>query len=589
MFQLLWSDPKKVSISSLFSDKKNLKKYNIEKTSFLLWEEHCVECAPLESSSTCLHPKRKDNQCASFSNGIEENYNIKGIEGFGAEIEFTKWAKLETQWSFFPKMYSQKKYKVLYLLLNFLQKFSKKTNNVFNFVPKSYYLCKIITSFYNRIFPYLSIEKKEIVDVDGFLVEFYVPEIIDDGLVFEIIKKNKPIFKHRLNFKFGWNQEFIPYNKFSDESKEVGLFRIWVESQKKTKIIFKTLNLVKLNNIDERIKVSKKINSTEKIKCVIFDLDNTLWNGIVGDDGDQIIINNDTVDFIKSLDSKGIICSIASKNDYNTAWSMIEKFGLTDYFLFAKINWGLKSESIKKIAREMNVNIDTFAFIDDSLFEREQVKSVLPQVRTYDVKNINELINLPEFDVPVNSQSKSRKKSYLQNIERDNFEEFLINCKMQMSILNSFDNFDRCHELILRTNQFNISGKKFTKDEFKEILKIEKSMCWEVKDKFGNYGIVGFLTFVESDNEVLINNFVLSCRVAEKKVEETLFDWLQKQNMTKDIKIKFVKTEKNKPIKEKLENMELLKEENKEYDIYKVNKKNNLLKKKIIEIISINY
>jgi len=76
MFQLLWSDPKKVSISSLFSDKKNLKKYNIEKTSFLLWEEHCVECAPLESSSTCLHPKRKDNQCASFSNGIEENYNI---------------------------------------------------------------------------------------------------------------------------------------------------------------------------------------------------------------------------------------------------------------------------------------------------------------------------------------------------------------------------------------------------------------------------------------------------------------------------------------------------------------------------------
>ncbi len=160
MFQLLWSDQKKSSPCNLFSDKKNLKKYNIAKISFLLWEEHCIECAPLESDSTCLHPRRVDNQCASFSNGIEENINIKSIEGYGAEIGFKKWSKLETQWSFLPKMYKIKNFKILFFILNFFQKLNKKIYNLISFIPKSYYLCKFITSSYNKAFPYLSIEKK---------------------------------------------------------------------------------------------------------------------------------------------------------------------------------------------------------------------------------------------------------------------------------------------------------------------------------------------------------------------------------------------------------------------------------------------
>jgi len=318
---------------------------------------------------------------------------------------------------------------------------------------------------------------------------------------------------------------------------------------------------------------------------------------VVGDDGDKVKIKTDTINLIKSLDEKGIICSIASKNDYQTAWSKIEEFNLSNYFLFSKINWGLKSESIKNIAKDMNVNIDTLAFIDDSLFEREQVKSVLPQVRTYDVKNIIDLINLPEFDVPITSQSKSRKASYLQNIQRekefklsdDNFDNFLISCRMKMSILNSYDNFDRCHELVLRTNQFNISGNKYNKNDFKELLEKEKSMCWKVEDRFGDYGIVGFLTFTENDKSILINNFVLSCRVAEKKVEESLFDWIQKKSLKKDLNIKFIKTGKNNPIREKLETMNLIKEKNNSYDIFKLNKKNNLLEKKFIEIDSKKY
>jgi FkbH-like protein len=590
MFQLLWSDPKKSFTNSIFLNKKNIKKYKIAKTSFLMWEEHCIECAPLESNSTCFHPRRDDNQCASFLNGIEENFNVKSIEGFGIEVVFRKWAKLETQWPFSPKMYKINNFKILFLILNSLQKFNKKIYNLIKFVPKSYYICKIITSLYNRIFPYLSTENKNINEVDGFLVEFYSTSEGKDDLIFEIVKESKPIFKYKINFKNGWNQEFIPYSMLSNQSKKIGFFRIWVESQKDTKIIFTALHLVKFEN-----SIATIMNKpADKVKCVVFDLDNTLWEGVVGDDGDKVEIKRETVDFIKALDEKGIICSIASKNDYNTAWSMINKFGLKDYFLFSKINWGQKSENIKTIAKEMNVNVDTLAFIDDSIFEREEVKSALPQVRTYDVIELKKMNELPEFDVPITSQSHTRRISYLENIERDkeykisnnNFDHFLMSCKMKISIYESIKNFDRCHELISRTNQFNISGKKFNIEEFKKLLVNEKSFCWNLSDKFGNYGIVGFLSFIEKDNEILVTNFVLSCRAAEKKVEETLFDWIQKKYNNKDIKIKFTKTKKNNPIFNKLEDMRLIKTKNEDFNIYTLDKKSNLLNENFIEIVN---
>ena len=157
---------------------------------------------------------------------------------------------------------------------------------------------------------------------------------------------------------------------------------------------------------------------------------------------------------------------------------------------------------------------------------------------------------------------------------------------MKISIYESIKNFDRCHELISRTNQFNISGKKFNIEEFKKLLVNEKSFCWNLSDKFGNYGIVGFLSFIEKDNEILVTNFVLSCRVAEKKVEETLFDWIQKKYNNKDIKIKFTKTKKNNPIFNKLEDMRLIKTKNEDFNIYTLDKKSNLLNENFIEIVN---
>ena len=146
-------------------------------------------------------------------------------------------------------------------------------------------------------------------------------------------------------------------------------------------------------------KIDNQLEETlpaKKIKCVCWDLDNTLWNGVIGDDGtDGVIVNNKIIDLINEFDKKGILQTITSKNEYEIAWSKIKQLGLDKFFLYPAINWGPKSESIKQIAKELNIGIDTFALIDDSEWEREEVSSNCPQVRVYHPDKIITLSNGP--------------------------------------------------------------------------------------------------------------------------------------------------------------------------------------------------
>lgn len=147
----------------------------------------------------------------------------------------------------------------------------------------------------------------------------------------------------------------------------------------------------------------------EKVKCVVWDLDNTLWNGtlIETDNPEDLKIRPGVLEIIHELDQRGIIQSIASKNDMDVAWPVVEKLGIAEYFLYPQIHWNAKSDSIRQIAKALNIGIDTFAFIDDSNFERMQVQSALPQVRVYDEKELQNILQRPEFKVMVTEESKN--------------------------------------------------------------------------------------------------------------------------------------------------------------------------------------
>ena len=155
------------------------------------------------------------------------------------------------------------------------------------------------------------------------------------------------------------------------------------------------------------------------MKCVVWDLDNTLWTGILADLGpDELTLAEGVRDMIDQLDERGILQSIASKNDHDDAWRVIEHLGLDQMFLHPAIHWGPKSESIRSIANALNIGVDTPAFIDDSEVERAQVKSELPQVRVYSELELDRLLGLDEFDVQPSAEGRRRRRSYLAEAER---------------------------------------------------------------------------------------------------------------------------------------------------------------------------
>jgi FkbH-like protein len=588
MFQLLWSNPNKNKKNFAFTKNLNSDEYEIQKIAYLFWEEHCIECAPLSNRSICFHSKRVDNSCASFVNGIEKNYHTYGLEGHGVQIEIKRWGKLETKWTFWPRMFELKEFNKINLLLNTLQYIAIFFYRVLRLIPKSYIILKIANSIINRMFKFIALEKtKEKIEVDGIFLEFYIEDNVKDNLILEIVENERVVFKYKKFFEQGWNKEFINCKKLFSYSKNIGLCRIWVESENQVKFFFKTLALIKLKN--------KKIN-LNKIKCVVFDLDNTLWEGIIGDDGDDVIIKKEVINFIKELDERGIIISISSKNNFNVAWEKIKQMKLDEYFLYPQINWEPKSLSLSKIAHKLNISLDSLALIDDSVFEKNEVLHGSPDVRVYHPSEIENLLFREEFQIEITEQSKKRRLNYINNFQREKlfqekdhkFEDFLINCEMKMKFYNTEDKFDRVYELLLRTNQFNTTGQKFEKADFARYIKINKNICWEITDKFGSYGVVGFVCFKLNSKTIFIEQLVLSCRAAEKKVEETLINFLLTyENRIEKIEFNFIDTNKNSPIKKKL--LELnFKRKIKEGNILFLNKINKKISGRYIEIINPN-
>jgi FkbH-like protein len=202
------------------------------------------------------------------------------------------------------------------------------------------------------------------------------------------------------------------------------------------------------------------------------------------------------------------------------------------------VNWKPKSGNLLEIAQRLNIGVDSFALIDDSPFERAEVKAALPAVRVYDSVDLMRLLGLPEFDLPVTEMSGRRRLSYRDNEQRDtalgsfdgSYLEFLRSCELELRLFRpqTPDEVERCLELIQRSNQLNLSTRRYTADEFSELLGRCDVLALGLacRDRFGDYGIVGFLSVDESSGVPTVQDLVLSCRIAQKRVEHALFGWI---------------------------------------------------------------
>lgn len=299
--------------------------------------------------------------------------------------------------------------------------------------------------------------------------------------------------------------------------------------------------------------------NNKEIKCVIWDLDNTMWDGILAE-SDQVTLKPGIIDIIKVLDERGILQSVASKNDFKQAMQKLREFGLHDYFLYPEIHWNPKSESVLNIQRNLNINADTILFIDDQPFERDEVVSVVAGVETMKAEDYTCMLSrkrlCPRF---ITEDSKRRRLMYQEDILRNDEEaefrgpkeEFLASLNMQFTIGEArYEDLERAEELTIRTNQLNATGRTYDFNELQAIIRSDKHKLYvcELSDKYGSYGKIG-LALIEIDNAyVTLRMMLMSCRVISRSVGSVLLSFIMEQtkNAGKTLRADFRTTDLNK-------------------------------------------
>ena len=333
-------------------------------------------------------------------------------------------------------------------------------------------------------------------------------------------------------------------------------------------------------------KVSNRITSHilailgKSVRAIVLDLDNTLWSGVVGEDGiDGIYIGGDYpgncfYDFQKillDLREQGIALTIASKNNEQLALKAINETRMPislDKISTYKIGWQNKVESIQSISKELNLGLSSLLFIDDNPLEREQVKTFLPEVKVLElpddpVEFSNTLLNYPYISNVHNTlEDRNRIKSFIQLKELKkrasnsiDFEEYLksLKIKVHFSCLSN-KNINRASQLCQKTNQFNTTSIRYNKRNLKEIDNSGgKVIVIGYESNIIELENIGLMVFTEDFNHkqnIKLELFLLSCRILGQGLEKLCLEWAINNchnNNFKKLIGKIIKNERNMP------------------------------------------
>jgi len=526
----------------------------IELAYLLFWMEHCIECAIPDCYSVCpLYVARRDHKCARLRYGIHANREFRGLHDFGADVHFRRWGKLESKLSYGPATPAR------------ARELRARDTRALALVNPVAAALEGVNPKRRLNGAYTLLRDRSLAAatrVRGGAARAYDEFVIEvfhagDAPVSLIVEIHQDRLRYRESFPLapGPNLHRVPFAAMDvDLSRGEGRILVHPENDAEVRLVFTWLDFVRYTPAARRARVAPARPAANgaapvtdgaadampaaKVKCVAWDLDHTLWRGILVEDGaDACVVNPAAVELVHRLDERGILNTIVSKNDHGPAWAHIQALGLDQMFVSPAINWGRKSENLRQVAEELNINIDTFAFIDDSPFERSEVQSELPQVRVFSDVDIASLLGRPEFDVPVTADGSKRRLTYLVEDRRKeiaasfggNYDDFLRSCEIHAELFPPLDakSKKRALELIQRSNQLNLSTRRYTEAEFEALLADPNvlSLAWRCHDRYGDYGTVGFLSIALGETPVL-QDLVISCRVARKKVENGLFHWI---------------------------------------------------------------
>lgn len=275
-----------------------------------------------------------------------------------------------------------------------------------------------------------------------------------------------------------------------------------------------------------------------QIKCLVWDLDNTIWHGTLMEKG-RCRLKPGIRQILEEVDRRGILLSIASTNDKLAAVEVLKRKGLNQFFLCPQITWVSKISSIQVIAKDLRIGLDSIGFVDDEPYELEQVRQIMPVVSTYPAAEYRTLLSRPELNPEFRTRESSQRRSmYMQEAVRaeaqarqgKSHREFLKYCQTRLTIRKAKpEDLPRIMELQHRTHQLNATGMVYDESTIKGWLTNAEFMVYvaELKDRFVNYGKIGVAICACRHERWELLTFLLSCRVLTRGIGSFFLAWLQ--------------------------------------------------------------
>lgn len=523
----------------------------IRSRTVLPWSEHCTECVWPTCYSTCdLYSPRPDGKCRRFVDGMVRVDIPSATNSYLLKIRFKRWGKLWTPGN--VRLHS----------LDGAQKIENRDRHFGKAIQKFPLpsLVRITATKKRYSYKKRSARSQQSVQEEPtcFLLECYNPEyrtVRISVTMRPLGDDSRTPYQKLLELTPGFHLCRIPLEEITALVDVRGPFDIEVvpnDDADETTLYFGLM--------DFALEAAELKKSEKKIKCIVWDLDNTLWDGILVEDGiERLRLKPEIKAIIQALDARGILNSIASKNNVEDGMRALKQFGLEEYLLCPQISWHPKSQGIQAIAKQLNIGLDTLLFVDDSKFELEEVKAVCPEVHTVVAEEYRTLLDRSDCQVPVTDESKERRKLYQVEMDRqevaksfsNDYMAFLQHCQIRLHVRPmAEESLERVHELTQRTNQMNFSGNRYDRSVLKTLLSDPNldTFVLSCEDRFGNYGVIGFS--IVDRREPRMTDLMFSCRVQSKRVEHAFLAYLLKRYIAEtgsDFFADYRKTPRNAP------------------------------------------
>ena len=372
------------------------------------------------------------------------------------------------------------------------------------------------------------------------------------------------------------NVRIFPYRRIIEHQGEEKAFSLKMWYMGKVLLGMETQSL-----LAEKILQQAELEDRTPKKVLVLDLDNTLWGGLAGEaDHTPVLLSEDHSGLayknlqrvIKLMQEQGVLLAIASKNNEEDAMEILEHHPhmllRPEDFAARRINWDPKPDNIRKMAEELNLGTDSFVFFDDSEAEREMVRQMLPEVEVPDFPArpedlaacMTEIYRKYFARAVVTAEDLEKTAQYRANADRKvlegqaaSFEDYLKKLEICLIPVDPKEHLDRLTQLLNKTNQFNLTTTRYTREQLQQITEDpgKSVFLYQVTDAFGDNGIVAAAIVDQTGELPEITDFVMSCRVMGRNIENAVMDRIEEQMQEKGFsKVcgKYVPTAKNKPV-----------------------------------------